>query len=159
MYHLTFRHARTSISSGRGGFSIQPFSRRGGGKSQGCSVFGESIGYADGHDLKTLLTWVRNLWHTIFCKIIYPALFTFFRILIWTSFYMFVQTCLTSLTCVVKWQSSASLRPCTDLERTSLARSTSQRATFLACRCFFFFSYWSVFYFLKIRTWLSCCSV
>lgn len=46
-----------------------------------------------------------------------------------------VQTCLISLTCEEKWQSSASSRLCTDLGKTSLAHSTSPRETFPACRC------------------------
>lgn len=62
MSQPTFRHARTSISSRRGGLPIQPIPGGRGGEPQGCSAFGESIGYADGHHLKTLLTWVRNMW-------------------------------------------------------------------------------------------------
>lgn len=49
-------------------------------------------------------------------------------------FFCIVQTCLTSPTCVGKWQSSASSRQFTDSGRTSSVPSTSPRETFPACR-------------------------
>ena len=54
---------------------------------------------------------------------------------IWLVDLCFLQTCLISLTCEGKWQSSASSRLFTDSERTSSVHSTSQRATFPAYRC------------------------
>jgi len=51
---LSRRHAGASLPPGRGGLPLQPVPGGRGSEPQGRSVFRESVGHADDHDLETL---------------------------------------------------------------------------------------------------------
>lgn len=147
-FFLVWRNARASISPGWGGFPFQPIPGGGGNEPQGCPALGKSIGYADGHHLKTLPTLVRFFLCSSYS--IFILVYLFIEVLILAFlFNCSHQACLTSPICVEKWQSSAFLRLFTDSGKRSLEHSTSQRETFLAYRCLYVSC--QVF-----NIWLSC---